>query len=90
MIKDNWKRFNFYEKFFAAFFIINLFLDVLNRKLLNSSIPSEIVGYLFWLSLGLYLGFQLCKYEYKRVWNKMQAQQKQGKDKKMPSGYSPN
>ena len=74
MIKNYWKRFNNYEKTLAAFFVINVFLDVINKKLLNSIIPIEIVGYSFWLSLGLYLGFRLCKYEYGRI-TKMQIEE---------------
>jgi hypothetical protein len=42
--------------------MVNLFLDVINEKLLHYWIPVEIVAYLFWLSLGLFLGFQLCQY----------------------------
>ncbi len=67
MKKNSWKRFSFYDKLLALFLMINIFLDVINTELLNSAIPSEIVGYLFWLSLGLYLGFSLCKYEYSRT-----------------------
>jgi len=67
MVKSHWKRFSFYERGLTFFFMINIFLDVINDKLLDSVIPGEIVGYLFWLSLGLYLGFRLCKYEYGNV-----------------------
>lgn len=56
--------------------MINLFLDILNKNILNSVIPIEIVGYLFWLSLGLFLGFKLCKYEYSRTLRKQSEEQK--------------
>ncbi|RCH54764.1 hypothetical protein DJ568_09765 [Mucilaginibacter hurinus] len=69
-MKSYWKRFSLYDKGITIFFMINLFLDVINQKVLHSSIPSEIVGYLFWLSLGLVLGFKLCKYEYSRTLRK--------------------
>ena len=75
MIKNYWKRFNLYQQCLAVFFIINLFLDIINKKILNSAIPSEIVGYLFWLSLGLFLGFKLCKYEYSRTLRKHSEEQ---------------
>jgi len=70
MNNNYWKRFNTYEKSLAAFFVINIFLDVINKYILKSIIPKEIIGYLFWLSMGLYLGFRLCKYEYLRVYKK--------------------
>lgn len=69
MIEKNWKRFSYFDKGLAALFIINIFLNVFNDKILKSLIPLEIISYSFWLSLGLYLGFQLCKYEYKRAMN---------------------
>ena len=67
MIKRYWRRFNVYEQCLSVFFIVNLFLDVVNDKLFGSAIPGEIIGYLFWFSLGLFLGFKLCKYEYRRM-----------------------
>jgi hypothetical protein len=69
-MKNYWKRFSYFDKGLTVFFMINLFLDILNKKTLNSEIPSEIVGYLFWLSLGLFLGFKLCKYEYNQTLRK--------------------
>lgn len=65
--KNNWKRFNVFQQSLAAFFILCLFLDIINSKILNSAISNEIIGYLFWLSLGMFLGFKLCKNEYSRI-----------------------
>jgi hypothetical protein len=62
-----WKRLNIYEGIVAMNFIVNLIFYILNRDLLKYVIPKEISGYFFWLSLGLLLGFKLCKYEVKRV-----------------------
>lgn len=76
MNKGYWTRFNNYEKSLAAFFMLNIFLDVVNKKLLGSAIPAEIVSYIFWLSLGLYLGFRLCKYEYSNAIKKHEEQRK--------------
>lgn len=75
-MKNYWKRFSYFDKGLTVFFMINLFLDILNKNLLNSAIPSEIVGYLFWLSLGLFLGFKLCKYEYSHTLRKHSEEQK--------------
>ncbi len=76
MVKNAWKVFNIYERGLALFFMVNLFLDVINKKILNSIIPAEIIGYSFWLSLGLYLGFLLCKKETKRAWKKYTEDEK--------------
>jgi hypothetical protein len=75
--KNNWKYFNLYEKGIALFFIFNIVFDVVNEKLLYSIVPSEILTYFFWLSLGLYLGFRLCKYEFKRIWDKINKNEQQ-------------
>ena len=79
MIKDHWKRFVNYEKGLALFFIISIFFDIVNEKFLNSQVPAEIIGYMFWLTLGLYLGFRLCKYEFRRVWAIMHEEDEQKK-----------
>jgi hypothetical protein len=67
MTKNQHKRIDVYEICLTVFLFVNLFLDLINNYLLNTSIPVEIVGYLFWLSLGLYLGFRLYKYELGRI-----------------------
>ena len=77
MIKNFWRQFNVYEKGLALFFMINIFFDVINTKFLNSIVPVKIVGYMFWLSLGLYLGFRLCKYEFRRVLKKQSKEQQE-------------
>lgn len=79
MRKTKWKMFSIYDKLIASFFILNLFLDVINEKILDSFIPNEIVGYLFWLSLGLFLGFQLCKFEYKKSLKSIEKKEPQKK-----------
>lgn len=76
MQNNHWKRFNTFQQCLSLFFVINLFLDVINNKILNSAIPSEIVDYMFWLSLGLFLGFMLCKYEYRQSLRKHSDEQK--------------
>ena len=92
MVKNYWKRLSYYDKVLAMFFMINIFLDIINKKVLNSVIPNEIIGYLFWISLGLYLGFQICKYEFKRVLKNMnEIELKEGNQKKrMSQSCSPN
>lgn len=65
-----WKRLNIYEGIIAVNFILNIAIYIVNEDYLQYVIPKEIVGYMFWLSLGLCLGFQLCKYEFKRLWSR--------------------
>ncbi len=64
------KRFRIYEGTIAIFFFINMIFYIINMNYLNYWFPKDIAGYIFWLSLGLYLGFQLCKYEVNRVMKK--------------------
>jgi hypothetical protein len=66
-----WKRFLICQNGLSIFFILNIFFSILNKKLSKPLIPIEITDYLFWLSLGLYLGFILCRHEYSTVMKKM-------------------
>lgn len=66
-----WKRLNMYEGIIAVNFILNIVIYILNEDFFRYAIPKEIASYIFWLSLGLYLGFQWCKYEVKRVLKKL-------------------
>lgn len=54
------------EYFVTTLLLINFWLDVINKKFLNSFIPNQLVAYSFWLSLGLFLGFRLAKFYYSR------------------------
>ncbi len=83
MAKEFFKRLSVYEGVITIYFIINTFFYILNDDFLKT-IPKEIAGYLFWLSFGLYLGFQLCKYEVKRILTKNAFKEKdQEKDNNM-------
>lgn len=66
-MKNNWKRFSVIENILMVFFSINILLNSINNYLFNKAIPVEIVHYLFWLSLGLFIGFKLCKYEIRLI-----------------------
>ena len=50
--------------------VINLIISILLTSVGQEIIVSEFISYYFWLSLGLYLGFQLCKYECKKLLKK--------------------
>lgn len=65
-----WKRFKIYEGSIVIFFFINMVFYIINMNFLNFWFPKDIAGYFFWLSLGLYLGFQFCKYEVNRIMKK--------------------
>jgi hypothetical protein len=62
------------EGVIATFFIVNLVLFFLNSKF--SFFSSVILGYSFWLSLGLYIGFQILKYEMKIYFKELNKNQK--------------
>ena len=73
-MKDKrWKRFNTYDLAIVINLIVNIFLYIINEDFLNYAIPKNISVYMFWLSLGLYLGFQLCKMEFKRAIKKPES-----------------
>ena len=65
MIKNEWQRFYSYEKILLYSLAALLILLAVNEEI--RLIPFEISGYFFWLSLGLYLGFRLAKWEIIRV-----------------------
>ncbi|MCC6181581.1 MAG: hypothetical protein IT237_07090 [Bacteroidia bacterium] len=68
MNKGPWQRLYNYEKGLVVFFGVNLVFTLVNEKV--NLIPFEISGYFFWLSLGLYLGFRLVRWEVVRVQKK--------------------
>ncbi len=70
MDKKNWKIFSYYESGITLFFCINIIIDIINERILDKVISKEILTYSFWLSLGLFLGFRLCKYEVRRILTK--------------------
>jgi hypothetical protein len=63
-----WKRIKIYYWAIVGYLILNVLFYIVNKELNYSVIPEDIGGYLFWLSLGLYLGFELCMHECKRIW----------------------
>ena len=71
----NWRAFNIYEGSTAIFFMFSAVLYVVNLKLNKPVVPIEIGGYIFWLSLGLYLGFRLCKKAYTNALKKLTKNQ---------------
>ena len=78
-----WKRLRIYELMLAVNLPLNILFYKVNEDYLQYLIPKEIAGYLFWLSLGLYLGFQVCKYEVKRIWHKCEVKEKYKKEDNM-------
>ena len=65
-----WENFKIFEGIIAIFFFLNLVFQILNKNYFNYWIAKDVAGYFFWLSLGLYLGFQLCKFEVNRIMKK--------------------
>ena len=70
MKKDRiWKRFRLLGKILATFLGLNIIFIVINRQF-KLNFPLDIQSSLFFISLGLYLGFELCKNEYTRALKK--------------------
>lgn len=56
--------------FMSEFFLIfNLFFYMFNEDHFHI-IPYNISGYMFWLSIGIYIGFEIAKFEMKRILEK--------------------
>ena len=62
-----YKRFNYYQKGVQYLFLLSFVVKMVNDNLGKNLLPEEIIDYLFWLSLGLWLGFILCSHEFLRV-----------------------
>ena len=90
MIKNIGRRLNIYEGIIAISFMCIMVLCIINQEAINYAIPKEIAGYIFFLSLGLCLGFWLYKYEYIRIWKKMKAEEQKNKTGKQTPPISPN
>ncbi|KIC01722.1 hypothetical protein OA88_12370 [Flavobacterium sp. JRM] len=59
----NHKKIELYNTIITSIFIFGL---ILNTFLFNDYIPTKIIEYFFWFSLGAYLGFNLLKWEIKK------------------------
>jgi hypothetical protein len=67
MTNTSYKRLLLFEKGFTVFFLINFAIMVLCKNILLSVFPQDIRNYFFWLSMGLYIGFLVCKNEFKKL-----------------------
>jgi hypothetical protein len=54
---------NLYEKIIGLFLLFNIIYYPINEDYLNFIIPKDFCSYMYWLSIGLFLGFKLYKYE---------------------------
>lgn len=52
-----------YKNAVLLFFVLNLLFDLINEKVLNGFFSKELVSYMFWLSMGLLLGYRLREWE---------------------------
>jgi len=66
------KRLNFYERVVWMFLLFNVVFQPINEDYLDYMIPKNIIGYTYWLSIGLFLGFQLFKNASKRYWEEQE------------------
>ena len=73
MGKSIWKRFFVLQTGLIIFSILNIIFTCISNKQLRIEFPGNLRGYLFFLSIGLYFGFLICKKEYERVINKINS-----------------
>ena len=75
------RRFTIYQRSIEIFFMLNLCLHPINKELLHEVIPFEIIGYSFWLSLGLYIGFMACKSAITKIYKEQNNRNNNSKDR---------
>ena len=67
--KNKWNRFILIEGLIGCNFIFSTVVFIVNDIVIEF-ISRTNIGYYFWLSFGLFLGFHICKAEFKRYRNK--------------------
>ncbi len=63
MTQFTWKKVILIEKIISILLTINIILVILNNENFFLIFYSDLINYFFWLSLGIYIGFKLCKKE---------------------------
>ena len=64
------KRLTIYHRVSLFFFLFSIGLYIINDAFLKCKVHVEVVGYLLFLSLGIYIGFHVCLDEMKRLTKK--------------------
>lgn len=67
MSKQHWYKFSLLEKGVLVLLMVLTILNIIVQKILVPDLLNDVLTYMFFLSLGLYLGFRLCKTEYTRM-----------------------
>ncbi len=70
MNRLDWRRFHFFELSLIILLIVITIIHLIGRELIFSNFLSDVLNFSFFFSLGLYLGFRLCKREYSRLLKK--------------------
>lgn len=60
------KRVNLYNRIIWGFLLFNIAFHPVNEDFLEYLIPKDIMGYSYWLSIGIFIGFNLYNFEVKR------------------------
>jgi hypothetical protein len=55
-----YKRLIIYQKISIYFFVANMGFYILNDSVLKKTVPIEVVGYSLFLSLGFFVGVNIC------------------------------
>jgi len=64
------KNLNIYEIIIWIYLLLNIFFYPINKDELNYLVSKEVSIYSYWLSVGLIIGFKLCRYELMKILKK--------------------
>jgi hypothetical protein len=62
-----WTRLNRFHRIFLSFFLFCILIFIVNNVFLKNKIPKDLLGYFLFFSLGIYIGFNVCLSEFKRI-----------------------
>ncbi len=67
MNNNNCNRLVTFEKVIQIFLLANIIIPIVFEILFKIVIPLKFQGYSFFLSMGLFIGFKICKNEFIRT-----------------------
>ena len=70
MVDKIWKRYAKIEKLFQTLLIISILFPIIIKLFFKFNMPIKIQGFIFFLSLGLFLGFKISEIEYEKALRK--------------------
>lgn len=73
------KEVNIVEIVLGVYLFANVIFYPINGDELDYLVPEEIVIYSYWLSVGLFVGFKVCRYQMTRILKKRYQREEQVK-----------